>query len=177
MKRLKLFIPLIIFSLMALLFLFSFGSTSKKRPSLLVGKALPEFSLPSLGVEGEVLTHENLSNGEPYLLNVWASWCVACRIEHPYFVKLANQGIRIVGLNYKDEEDKALKWLEDFGNPYDRIIADKAGRLGLDLGITGAPETYLIGKDNSILYHHVGVVDEKVWTTKLKPMFDDNQNN
>lgn len=145
----------------------------KELPSALIDKPFPEFTLPSLGEEG-ALSSANLA-GEVSLLNVWATWCVACRVEHPYLQTLADDGITIYGLNYKDEDVEALRWLSDLGNPYRFNIADRDGTLGLDLGVYGAPETYLLDERGVIRYRHVGVVDERVWLNILKPLYEELQ--
>ncbi|WP_019606123.1 DsbE family thiol:disulfide interchange protein [Teredinibacter turnerae] len=171
MKRLKLFIPLVIFAVLALFLLRGLSLDPGHLPSALVGKPVPDFSLPVVGEQEPSVTNVSLQ-GEPYLLNVWATWCPSCRIEHPYLNKLAEQGVRIVGLDYKDEDDAALEWLSHFGNPYESVIADRDGSLGLDLGVYGAPETFLVDKSGIIQYRHVGVVDERVWRSKLAPIFN-----
>lgn len=145
----------------------------KELPSALIDKPFPEFSLPSLKGQG-ALSSVNLA-GEVSLLNVWATWCVACRIEHPYLQTLADDGIVIFGLNYKDEDSEALRWLSNLGNPYRFNIADRDGTLGLDLGVYGAPETYLLDERGVIRYRHVGVVDERVWLSVLKPLYEELQ--
>ena len=117
-----------------------------------------------------MLAREDLL-GEPALLNVWATWCVACRVEHPYLQQLADSGVPIYGVNYKDEDGAAGRWLAELGNPYRFNIADRDGTLGLDLGVYGAPETYLLDADGVIRYRHVGVVDERVWETILQPRY------
>lgn len=171
MKRLKLFIPLVIFAVLALFLLRGLSLDPSHLPSALIGKPVPEFSLPVVGEQEPSVSNASLQ-GEPYLLNVWATWCPSCRVEHPYLNKLAEQGVRIVGLDYKDEDDAALEWLSHFGNPYESVIADRDGSLGLDLGVYGAPETFLVDKNGIIQYRHVGVVDERVWRSKLAPIFN-----
>ena len=138
-------------------------------PSALLGKPLPQFELAELH-SGEILTADKIK-GEPALLNVWATWCPSCRVEHPMFNKLASQGVKIIGINYKDTASKAVKWLEDLGNPYVLNLYDNQGRLGLDLGVYGAPETYLMAADGTILHKHVGVVDERVWAGELGNLY------
>ena len=109
--------------------------------------------------------------GRPSLVNVWATWCVSCRVEHPYLDTLAQAGIPIYGINYKDEDAAALRWLQELGNPYVATIADREGSLGLDMGVYGAPETYLLDAGGVIRYRHVGVVDEQVWREVLQPLY------
>ena len=110
--------------------------------------------------------------GQVSLLNVWATWCVACRVEHPYLKQLAQQGIPLFGINYKDNDVAAQRWLDELGDPYRFNIADHEGTLGLDLGVYGAPETYLVDATGVIRYRHVGVVDERVWKTVLEPLYE-----
>jgi cytochrome c biogenesis protein CcmG/thiol:disulfide interchange protein DsbE len=143
--RLKLFIPLILFAVLAL-FLFR-------------------------GLELDPKERREDVIGEVALFNVWATWCVSCRVEHPYLHMLAEQGVPIIGLNYKDDDTDALRWLEELGNPYRVNIVDAQGTLGLDLGVYGAPETYLVDAGGVIRYRHVGVVDERVWQDILQPLY------
>ena len=110
--------------------------------------------------------------GKPALINVWATWCFSCRVEHPYLLQLAEQGVTIYGLNYKDEPLKASQWLVDLGNPYAETVVDQSGDFGLDLGVYGAPETYVIDAKGIIRHRHVGVVDEQVWLEQLQPFFE-----
>lgn len=173
MSRLKLFLPLFLFAVMAMFLFRGLSLDPKELPSALIDKPFPEFTLPSLGGEG-ALTSANL-RGEVSLLNVWATWCVACRVEHPYLQTLADDGILLFGLNYKDEDAEALRWLSSLGNPYRFNIADRDGTLGLDLGVYGAPETYLLDEQGVIRYRHVGVVDERVWLNVLKPLYEELQ--
>lgn len=174
MQRLKLFLPLLIFVVLAGFLWRGLSLDPSHLPSALIDKPVPSFTLDQLpnGDEKSAQITEKDLLGEPYLLNIWATWCPTCRIEHPFFNKLAQQGVRIVGLNYKDEDQAAREWLEHFGNPYQVIIADRHGTLGLDLGVYGAPETFLVDKDGVIRYKHVGVVDERVWRSKIAPLYN-----
>jgi cytochrome c biogenesis protein CcmG/thiol:disulfide interchange protein DsbE len=138
-------------------------------PSALIDRPLPTFNLPVLGGEG-MLTQEDVT-GQVALLNVWATWCISCRVEHPYLKQLAERGIPIYGLDYKDDDADALRWLQELGDPYQLHIADREGTLGLDLGVYGAPETYLLDAAGVVRYRHVGVVDEQVWQTVLEPLY------
>lgn len=166
-SRLKRFIPLIIFS--ALVILLAIGLTLNPRlvPSPLIGKPAPEFELPVLG-EDRVFTDKDLK-GRITLLNVWASWCYACRIEHETITQLSRSGLRVIGLNYKDKTQDAKDWLRQFGNPYQVVIEDATGRISIDWGVYGAPETFLIDHDGIIRHKVVGPVsDEK----KYKALMD-----
>lgn len=168
-SRLKLFIPLFLFAVLAIFLFRGLELDPKEMPSALIDQPLPEFTLPQLG--GDSLLTRNNVVGQPSLLNVWATWCVSCRVEHPYLQQLADQGIPIFGLNYKDDDADALGWLKELGNPYLLTVADREGTLGLDLGVYGAPETYLLDAAGIIRYRHVGVVDERVWLTILEPIY------
>ena len=140
-------------------------------PSALIDRPLPEFELPALG-DRRIVSRDTVT-GEVALFNVWATWCVSCRVEHPFLTRLADQGVPIYGINYKDEDDEALKWLEELGNPYRINIVDADGSLGLDLGVYGAPETYVVDASGVIRYRHVGVVNERVWTQTLAPIVEE----
>lgn len=177
MTRLKLMLPLLVFVLLALVF----WSVLKRDhydpqylPSALIGQPLPAFSLMQLEDEARVLTLADLPQ-QAFLLNVWATWCISCRVEHPYLNRLAQQGVAVVGLNYKDDRLKALQWLDDLGNPYRLNLFDPQGRLGLDLGVYGAPETYLVDRHGVVRFKHVGVVDEQVWQEQLQPLYRELQ--
>jgi cytochrome c biogenesis protein CcmG/thiol:disulfide interchange protein DsbE len=167
--RFKLFLPLFVFAMLAIVLFRGLALDPREMPSALIDRPIPQFSLPALGQPG-LLTQTDLA-GEVSLLNVWATWCVACRVEHPYLRVLAEQGIPIYGLNYKDQDQDALNWLQELGDPYRFNIADREGTLGLDLGVYGAPETYLVDVAGIIRYRHVGVVDEKAWQGILHPLY------
>lgn len=167
--RLKLFLPLILFGVLALFLMRGLSLDPKELPSALIDKPFPAFTLPALGSD-ETLDRQAVT-GEVALFNVWATWCVSCRVEHPYLTELAQQGVAIYGINYKDEDAAALRWLQQLGDPYIANIADREGTLGLDLGVYGAPETYLVDAEGVVRYRHVGVVDERVWTTVLQPIY------
>ena len=169
MNRFKLFIPLILFVVLAAFFWRGLSLDPSAMPSALIDKGFPEFSLPRLDDETEVTTKADLL-GEITLVNIWATWCVSCKIEHPYLNKLAKSGVRIVGVNYKDDSVAARQWLTELGNPYRWNIVDQHGNLGIDLGVFGAPETYVVDKEGVIRYKHVGVVDQRVWDERLQPV-------
>ena len=105
-------------------------------------------------------------------MNVWASWCITCLVEHPYLMELDKKGINIIGLNYKDEKIDALNWLEKYGNPYELIIHDLKGTLALDLGVTGAPETFLI-EDGRVVAHYQGEVNKRIWRDVFQPIISE----
>lgn len=169
-SRLKLFLPVGLFAVLALLLFRGLSLDPQALPSALIDQPLPAFQLPALTNE-RILSHTDVSKG-PLLINVWATWCIACRVEHPYLQKLADGGVRIYGVNYKDESDAARQWLQELGDPYVESIVDAQGTLGLDLGVYGAPETYFVDAQGVIRYRHVGVIDERIWTTRLQPIYE-----
>jgi len=104
-----------------------------------------------------------------FILNVWASWCITCRVEHPFLMNLKNQGIKIIGLNYKDERSDAIQWLDKYGNPYEITVHDLKGSLALDLGVTGAPETFLVS-NGKVVAHYQGEVNDAIWSNVFLPI-------
>ena len=170
MKRWKLFLPLAIFAIMSVLFFRGLQLDPKEMPSALIDKTVPAFELPALDESKGMVTAESLK-GEPYLLNVWATWCVSCRVEHPFLNKLSEQGIKVVGINYKDDTEEAKIWLQNLGNPYALNIVDQDGRLGIDLGVFGAPETYFVDAQGVIRYKQVGVISKDNWQAELAAVF------
>lgn len=170
MRRAYLFVPLIVFIALAILLAKGLKLDPMAMPSALIDQPLPEFSLPSLKSEQDLLDRNDLI-GKVSLINVWATWCPSCRHEHPYLVKLSEQ-VPIIGINYKDDRPDALRWLQKLGDPYVLNVFDKAGTLGIDLGVFGAPETYVIDQQGMVHYKHVGVVNEDVWQQSLKPVVD-----
>lgn len=173
--RLRLFLPLLIFVLLASLFFvvqkrIQLGQYDPAAlPSALLDRPLPAFDLPAL--EGGRLTALDW-NGEVALVNVWATWCPSCHVEHPYLMTLRERGVVIHGVNYKDEDALALEWLERRGNPYRSVVVDRDGRLGLDLGVTGAPETYVIDQEGSVRLRYQGPLDEYVWQEHFQPLLE-----
>jgi len=172
MSRAKLFIPVFIFIGLAIFLYGGLGKDPQELPSVVVGKSFPQFELRTLDSNlSDTVTNNDLL-GEPYLVNVWATWCVTCLVEHPYLYNLSQNGVKIVGINYKDNSDAAIKWLDKYKNPYAITLFDDKGRLGFDLGVTGAPETFLVNAKGEIVYRHIGVVDESVWTQHFAPAFN-----
>jgi len=162
MRKLLLFIPLALFIGMGFFLWKGLYLDPREIPSALVDRPMPPFELPSLTEPERKLSAADLK-GEVALVNVWATWCPTCKEEHSFLNQLAQQGITIYGINYKDEPVKATAWLQRYLNPYREVILDQEGRLGLDLGVYGAPETYVIDAQGTIRYRHVGAVDAKVW--------------
>ena len=138
-------------------------------PSPLIGKPAPEFALPILHEPTRTVRLADL-RGQPFLLNVWGSWCVECRVEHPVLTRFAEtKRVRVVGYNWKDEPADALRWLEQFGNPFWLVLADVEGRAAIDWGIYGAPETFLVDGTGIIRWKHVGALTEDVIADELMP--------
>ena len=141
-------------------------------PSPLIGKPAPEFSLPVLHEPGRLVSSRDL-RGQPYLLNVWGSWCPACRVEHPVLTRFAEtKRLRVIGYNWKDEHADAMRWLEQFGNPYWLVLVDYDGRKAIDWGIYGAPETFLVDAEGVVRWKHVGPVDDAIIANDLLPALD-----
>ena len=170
MNRLALFIPLSLFAGLTLVLLLGLDKDPTELPSALVGEPFPEFSLPSLQDPETRVTKQDFAD-EVLLVNVWATWCFACLIEHPSLNALAEQGVKIVGLNYKDQRKAAKLWLLERGNPYAFNIYDDQGSLGIDLGVYGAPETYLVDAQGIIRHRRVGVVDKRVWEAEFAALY------
>lgn len=175
-QRLFLFIPVVVVAALAVLFWRGLSLDPNEMPSALLNKSVPAFELPVLPApenpEGLVTANQEMFKGKVSLLNVWATWCVTCREEHEFLNTLKAQGIPIYGLNYKDNNDDAQRWLAELHNPYVFSVIDADGRMGLNLGVFGAPETYVIDKEGVIRYKHVGDVHVKVWEEAIKPVFD-----
>jgi cytochrome c biogenesis protein CcmG/thiol:disulfide interchange protein DsbE len=172
MKRAILLLPLLIFLGVAVFLYRGLFLNPTELPSALIDKPFPAFSLPSV-VDAQKLISEADLKGKPALVNVWATWCVSCKAEHPVLNQLAEQGVVIHGINYKDDNAAAQKWLSEFHNPYQLDIRDEQGTLGLDLGVYGAPETFLIDKHGIIRHKFVGVIDERVWREQLAARYQE----
>ncbi|WP_428771643.1 DsbE family thiol:disulfide interchange protein [Vibrio sp.] len=176
MNKKILFIPLLAFLVLVGVFATqlvknSGGDDPTKLESVLIGKSVPNFRLEDLAEPGK-LYDQAIFKGEPLLLNVWATWCPTCYAEHQYLNQLSGDGVKIIGLNYKDQRDKAVTWLNDLGNPYLISLFDGDGMLGLDLGVYGAPETFLIDSKGIVRYRHVGDVNPVNWEKTLKPLYE-----
>lgn len=138
-------------------------------PSPLIGKAAPEFALPNLFDPAQTVRLADLK-GAPFVMNVWGSWCVACREEHPTLTAFAeSKRVRVIGYNWKDEPEDAKRWLEQLGNPFFLVVQDLEGRTALDFGIYGAPETFLVDADGRIAWKHVGVLTPELIRNELEP--------
>ena len=163
-------LPLVVFVLMVGLLGYGLRLDPKKVPSPLIDKPAPEFTLSMLETPSRQLSTKDMS-GQVWVLNVWASWCVSCRAEHEVITELANRKlVTVVGLNYKDEPADATRWLEQFGNPYATSVIDRDGRVGIDWGVYGVPETFVIGADGMIKYKHIGPVTHESLEHIILPM-------
>jgi len=177
-QRLILLIPLAIFMLLGILFFKGLSGNPSDMPSALIDKPFPEFNLPLLPAEENPrnLIQASRKNiiGQVSLVNVWGTWCVTCRSEHEFLTKLKAEGVIIYGiyypLDYNEEKLAAQKWLRELHNPYVFSILDEEGKLGMDLGVFGAPETFVLDKKGIIRHRHVGDVNEYVWQKDLKPI-------
>ncbi|WP_298773322.1 DsbE family thiol:disulfide interchange protein [uncultured Shewanella sp.] len=170
MKKLILFIPLAVFLVMGVLLYRGLFLNPQKLDSALEGKPVPHFQLQDLDSPDELLTNDDIQ-GQVALLNVWGTWCPSCMYEHPFLMRLAKQNILpIYGINYRDEREAAIKLLAKDGNPYVLNLFDDKGRLGLDLGVYGAPESFLVDHKGIIRFRFAGPIDNQVWTDTLLPM-------
>lgn len=169
-RRLILVVPLIGFLSLTVALAVGLSRDPSKIPSALIGKPAPQFSLPP--VKGRTLGLSTADlHGEVSLVNVFASWCVACREEHPVLMQMKADNIApIHGLNYKDQPDNAARWLNTMGDPYTRTGADLDGRVAIDWGVYGVPETFVITKDGRIAYKQIGAVTPKILEEKLLPL-------
>ena len=170
-------IPLILFAVLVVFFWRGLTLNPQNLPSVKLGQVLPYFELPTLGTstqdagKGSRFT-PNTMHGNVVLLNVWASWCDACTQEQVFLLQLARQGVPIYGLNYKDNPDDASKWLSEWGNPYKIIGSDLRGQVAIDLGVYGAPETFLVDKAGVIQYRHAGILTAEVWKQEFLPRME-----
>lgn len=161
-------IPLVLFVVIAIFLWRGLSLDPQNLPSVQLGKPLPPFQLDVLGDKTTKLTHQ-MMRGHIVLLNIWASWCDACTQEQWFLSELASQGIVIYGINYKDSAENATAWLSEWGNPYRLIGRDINGQVGIDLGVYGAPETFLIDAKGTIQYRYAGILNETVWVQDFLP--------
>ena len=173
-RRLGRWLPLVAFGALAVLLgagvWLSRKSDRDVLPSPLIGKPAPAFSLPVLHEPGRVLTLDAL-RGQPFVLNVWGSWCVSCRVEHPLLVDMAKkQLVPIVGLDYKDQRVDGMKWLTTHGDPYVLSAFDDEGKVGIDYGVYGVPETFVIDKQGVIRYKQIGPITQEALDRKILPL-------
>ena len=169
-RGIAIMLPLSVFVGITILLAIGLTMDPRKVPSPLIDKPVPEFKLPPVQGRQPGLSSDDLK-GEVSLVNIFASWCVACRQEHPLLLAIGKQNIvPIHGLNYKDEADDAAGWLDALGDPYTRTGADLDGRVGIDWGVYGVPETFVIDKNGNIAYKHIGPISQQDWETKIHPL-------
>jgi len=172
-RRAHMLLPLGAFVILALAFAIGLTRDPSVIPSVMIGKPVPVFDLPP--VKGRMLGLSNTDLvGEVSLVNVFASWCTACRIEHPVFMRLQQEGVvTIHGLNYKDDPDAAAQWLDELGDPYTRTGADRNGRVSIDWGVYGVPETFIVDAEGRIRFKHIGPVTPEAWNETMLPLIEE----
>ena len=171
----KYLLPLVLFIVLAIFLAVGLKLKPHEIPSPFIGKPAPTFNAPKLLVSNETLTPADLK-GKVWLLNVWASWCPSCREEHPVLNEFAKQkAVTIVGLDYKDDADEGKKWLNTLGNPYDVVLSDAEGRIGIDWGVYGVPETFIIDKKGIIRYKHTAPITPNDIQTVFLPLIQQLQ--
>ena len=167
---LKYLIPLGLFLVLVVFLAIGLGRDPREVPSPLINKAAPAFTLPQLRAPDKTFSSEEM-RGKVWVLNVWASWCIACRDEHPDLLAYSRTGaIPIYGLNLKDKPEDALAWLRELGDPYVLSAADLEGRVAIDYGVYGAPESFLIDQNGVIRYKHIGPITPDIWRDKFLPL-------
>ena len=170
MRVLKFAVPLVAFLVLVAFFAVGLNRDPREVPSPFIGKPAPAFTLEQLHQPQLAFVPEDM-RGKVWMLNVWASWCVSCRVEHPLLVEMSRRKVvPIVGLNYKDKRDEGLQWLAKFGNPYMLSAFDVEGRVGIDYGVYGVPETFVIDKQGVIRYKQIGPVTPEALEKKILPL-------
>jgi cytochrome c biogenesis protein CcmG, thiol:disulfide interchange protein DsbE len=168
----KFLIPLGLFVVLGVFLAIGLNRDPRYVPSPLIGKPAPEFSLPSLQDSSYPVSTKELL-GQSWVLNVWGTWCGGCRQEHDTLIAIARQKtVPIIGLNWKDDNAAAQQWLRQLGNPYAVVAEDRDGRVAIDWGVYGAPETFLIGPDGTVLYKHIAPMTMEVWNTEFLPRIE-----
>ncbi|XEI31387.1 DsbE family thiol:disulfide interchange protein [Aeromonas veronii] len=168
-SRLRLFLPLLLTLGLGVLLWLGLGNNPYSQDEATLGRALPAWQSNNL-LDGSPIQTTSLK-GEPFVLNVWASWCANCRAEHPLLRELAS-AVPLYGLNYRDKSDAARAWLIQAGNPYRAVLADSDGKLALELGVYGTPETYLFDADGALLVRHTGELTKGIWLRQFAPLLD-----
>lgn len=170
MRSLKFVVPAILFAILGAFLMRGLSKDPREIPSPLIGRAAPAFTLPLLAQPEQNWTPQSMA-GKVWLLNVFASWCVPCLVEHPVLLQMSKQGtLPIVGFNYKDEPSSAGGWLAKHGDPYTVVVADRSGSVALDYGVYGVPETFLVDRTGIIRFKHVGPLTPEVVSGKLMPL-------
>ncbi|MFM4748872.1 DsbE family thiol:disulfide interchange protein [Aeromonas veronii] len=168
-SRLRLFLPLLLTLSLGILLWLGLGNNPYSQDEATLGRTLPAWQSDNL-LDGSRIQTASLK-GEPFVLNVWASWCVNCRAEHPLLSELAGT-VPLYGLNYRDKREAARAWLIQAGNPYRAVLADPDGKLALELGVYGTPETYLFDADGALLTRHTGLLTREIWQRQFAPLLD-----
>ncbi|ALO46308.1 DsbE family thiol:disulfide interchange protein [Pseudohongiella spirulinae] len=170
MRNLKLYIPVIIFAVLAVFMWRGLYLDSRTLPSVLIDRPLPEFELRTLEMGDQLATIDDLPD-EPFILNIWGSYCLPCLQENPIFMAAREQNlVPIIGVNYKDRDHLARDWLDINGNPFSLNIIDDTGRYGIDLGVYGAPETFIVDASGVIRFKHIGTIDYRTWEEEIMPV-------
>lgn len=170
MKRLLFIAPVLAFVVLMGVFFVGLQRDPSKLPSALIGKPVPAFSLPPVRpTDAQGFATTDLG-GEPMLINVYASWCAACKIEHPMLMRLRREGVPIHGLDWKDDPVKGYQVLAQDGDPYARVGSDRSGRAGIDMGVSAAPETFVVDKHGKVRYRHVGAISIEDWERTIGPL-------
>lgn len=167
-QQLWFIIPLVVFLVAVALFYTRLGKDTTVVTNTSLNRPMPSFSLPLLSNTSQSVTAANLPK-TPYLLNVWASWCVTCKVEHPFLLQMAKAGVPIVGVNYKDEPQDALAYLNEHQDPFTLNIQDKNGSMGIDLGLTGVPESFIVDAKGNVRQHILGEINEQRYNTQVLP--------
>jgi len=172
MRRLLFILPVLGFVTLLAVFFLGLGRDPRALPSAFIGKPLPAFTTAPVRPGDQGLANTDFDRGEPILLNVFASWCGPCRVEHPVLMRLRQQGVTIHGLDWKETAPAGLKWLNDQGDPYTRVGNDETGRTGIEFGVAGVPETFVIDKHGKVRYRHVGALTPDDWERKIGPLME-----
>lgn len=161
--------PLVIFLLVLIMMVAKLLDTGKQEPSALLNKPLPVFNLPAALDNVDGLKTSDLK-GKYSILNIFASWCITCKIEHPFLLSLQKEGVAVYGIAWKDKKENLAKWINEKGNPYKAIGADYDGKTIIELGVTGAPESFVISPEGIVLYKYSGILTQDVWDKKILPL-------
>jgi cytochrome c biogenesis protein CcmG/thiol:disulfide interchange protein DsbE len=169
MRRLIFLLPVAVFVAVIVGFMAGLRHDPSVLPSMLIGKPLPSFALAPMRPSEQGFTSAELA-GEPVMVNVFASWCSVCKEEHPMLMALRSQGVKIVGLDWREDADAGARWLEANGDPYVRAGNDASGRVGIDMGVSGAPETFIVDRQGRVRYRQVGEITPQVWSQTIAPL-------
>lgn len=168
--KIKLLVPLAVFLVIAVFLGIGLTRDPRKLPSTMIDKPAPAFALKQVAALDKTFSPADMT-GQVWMLNVWASWCTACRVEHPLLVEIArSNAVPLIGLNYKDKPQDALKFLAQQGNPYQLSALDQEGRVGIDFGVYGVPETFIIDKQGMIRHKHVGPITSEALSKEILPL-------